>query len=153
MNPEPINYIWSDTHFGHENVNAMGGRPFKTTEEGDKALLKAWRETVKKNDVLWNLGDFTWKWPFEKVQNLLKNLPGKKILVKGNHDKHPADWYRRAGFHEVYDRPVLYKGRLLLSHEPLYVDPPFINVHGHTHQRSDYWGSENYVNVSVECTN
>ena len=37
----------------------------------------------------------------------LGRLQGRKFLVKGNHDRKSNQYYRLAGFEEVYDHPVI----------------------------------------------
>ncbi len=43
--------------------------------------------------------------------------------------------YRRLGFAEVYDKPIILNGFWILSHEPLYVSEnmPYANIFGHVH--------------------
>lgn len=144
-------YIWSDIHLGHTNIIRYCERPFTDTEAMDKALLRAWRETVGPNDTLINLGDVCFKWSKERLQNTLKNLPGHKILIMGNHDRHHSvDWWREAGFDEVYPYPIIYKQWYILSHEEVFMNDsmPYINLHGHRHQV--VLSGKNYINCCVE---
>lgn len=149
-------WVWSDLHMRHESdrggVIAYGERPFKSIEDMHKAINDAWRRTVKKDDKLWNLGDVAWRMSKDEMEKWLKNMPGIKILLKGNHDNHSNKWYREVGFDEVFDRPVLYQGFVILSHEPVFIRPGsgFTNVHGHTHQHSAFLN--HYFNASVEHT-
>ena len=41
-----MNYYIGDLHFGHKNCLAFDNRPFKDTEEHDKALINNWNEVV-----------------------------------------------------------------------------------------------------------
>lgn len=55
----------------------------------DKKISKDWIESVKENDLVLLLGDFSWAMSLEdtyKDFKYLSNLPGKKIMLKGNHD-------------------------------------------------------------------
>lgn len=48
-----------------------------------------WREKVGKDDIVLLAGDFSWAMAMEDTRpdfELLKDLPGKKILIRGNHD-------------------------------------------------------------------
>lgn len=155
-------WIWSDTHLqlGHSNIIRYCNRPFldaggnPDVEKMDKALLRAWRETVKGDDTIINLGDVFFKWSKERAQNVMANLPGHKILVLGNHDRsHQPEWWREIGFHEVYPWPIIYKEWYILSHEEVFLNEkmPYINLHGHRHQVK--LDKPCYINVSVECTN
>lgn len=55
----------------------------------EQKIKKDWLEKVKAEDTVILLGDFSWAMYIEETKEdftYLKNLPGKKILVKGNHD-------------------------------------------------------------------
>ena len=145
-------YIWSDLHLGHTNIIRYCNRPFADVEEMNKVLLRNWRETIKGDDTIINLGDFCFRWTSERIQNTLANLPGHKILILGNHDReHNVDWWRNAGFQEVYPYPIIYKQWYILSHEDVFLNDkmPYINIHGHRHQVK--LDSKCHINVSVEC--
>jgi predicted phosphohydrolase len=50
---------------------------------------RAWRETVGAEDVVCLSGDFSWSSKLDEVQvelDWLEALPGKKVMIKGNHD-------------------------------------------------------------------
>ena len=76
--------------------------------------------------------------------------------MKGNHDTKSNEHYRRAGFCEVYDLPVIFQGFWLLSHEPLYVcqNMPYANIFGHVHANPIYkdFSPQSFC-VSVERIN
>jgi calcineurin-like phosphoesterase family protein len=80
-------------------------------------------------------------------------MPGKKILVLGNHDRGRSltYWYD-IGFDEVYKYPIIYDEFYILSHESIYINHamPYVNIHGHTH--SENTTNLQKINVSVECT-
>ena len=55
----------------------------------DKKIKKNWEETVKEEDTVIIAGDFSWATYLEDTKKdfeFINNLPGKKILLKGNHD-------------------------------------------------------------------
>lgn len=54
------NWVTSDLHFGHKNIIKYENRPFKDIEEMDKAIIELWNKTVKKDDKIYILGDFSW---------------------------------------------------------------------------------------------
>lgn len=78
--------IWfvSDLHFGHKNVISYCNRPFKTVEEMNDFIVSYWNKTIKKQDTIFVLGDFSLNKKWSKL--LIPKLNGKKILVAGNHD-------------------------------------------------------------------
>lgn len=79
--------IWftSDLHFNHANIIKFCNRPWKTTEEMDKALISNWNSVVKPNDLIFDLGDFAFA-DRDKWIELLEQLNGKHYLILGNHD-------------------------------------------------------------------
>lgn len=78
----------SDLHLSINNSKPMD--IFGPTWEGylDKIFLQ-WKEKVSEDDVVLMAGDLSWAMKLEEVVadfNLLKDLPGKKIIIRGNHD-------------------------------------------------------------------
>ena len=58
-------------------------------EEHEEKIKKNWLENVKENDCVILLGDFSWATYLEEAYEdfkYLNELPGNKILLKGNHD-------------------------------------------------------------------
>lgn len=53
----------------------------------NRALIERWNKTVKKNDTVYILGDIAFRnnRP-EYVREILGQLNGKKVVVRGNHD-------------------------------------------------------------------
>ncbi|MBQ8827043.1 MAG: metallophosphoesterase [Oscillospiraceae bacterium] len=125
-------FFIADTHFSEDNIRRYENRPFASPEEMDEALILNWNNAVSGNDEVFMLGDFG---ADGRENCILNRLNGRKLLLKGNHDVRTNDFYRNAGFDEVYDLPVLYKGFWLLSHEPLYINSnmPYANIFGHVH--------------------
>ena len=109
-----IFYI-SDTHFGHKNILKYDNRPYFTVAEMDADLIKRWNNAVKPTDTVYHLGDFSWLKPAEESE-ILQQLNGTKILIRGNHDYKPtAEWAEVLLFAEIVDN-----GRhVILSHFPI----------------------------------
>lgn len=81
-------YFTSDLHFGHNNILTLGkGRPFKTIEEHDIALINNWNSVVKPGDVVYVLGDFSMSNNIDTLRKYLTQLKGAKHLILGNHDR------------------------------------------------------------------
>lgn len=77
----------SDTHFGHASMLTKAARPWHSVEEMDTAMIAAWNGVVRKNDVVYFLGDFChWRLPKERMQAIFDRLNGCKRIVMGNHD-------------------------------------------------------------------
>lgn len=152
------NYIWSDLHLSHKNIIKYCNRPFEDNLAGvvtmNETLIKNWKETITNNDTLFNLGDFCFYWQQQFIKQTLETLPGKKVLILGNHDRnHNLQWWMDAGFDEVYPYPIIYKNFFILSHENVFLNEsmPYVNIHGHIHQNK--LDSKQYINVSVEQIN
>lgn len=145
-------FFTADTHFGDENVRRYENRPFESAREMDEELIRRWNEKVSQDDVVYHLGDFSVP---GKEQEYLKRLNGRIILVRGNHDGLSNEEYRRMGFYEAYDLPVVLESFWILSHEPLYVNEnmPYANLFGHVHGSMQYapFSSHHFV-VCVERT-
>lgn len=108
-------YLITDTHLGHRNMIKNCGRPERFTD----IIFDNCRKIVKRDDLLIHLGDVAWN--EANLQRFLK-LPGRKILVRGNHDKKSTPYYLDAGFTLVVDQMVmtLQGGHILFSHAPQY---------------------------------
>lgn len=143
-------YFIADTHFGDDNIRRYENRPYKTAAETDKALIENWNSAVSCEDMVYVLGDFGGD---GSEKEILSKLNGEKYLIKGNHDVRSNEYYRNAGFKEVYDLPVLFRGFWILSHDAVYVNRnmPYANLFGHVHNNPivrDY--SSQHFCVSVE---
>jgi len=58
-------------------------------ENHEEKIKKNWEDKVKQEDTVIILGDLSWATYLEETYKdfeFLNNLPGKKILLKGNHD-------------------------------------------------------------------
>lgn len=137
----------SDPHLGHENMIKFERTQFKSIEEHDTYIKNLIMTEVKPYDTLYVLGDVG-EMTQENI-NFWKNVPGKTILIRGNHDT------QRGRLEEAFDTvsnvPIFYNKRILLSHEPLPVTNETLNVHGHLH--GAYLDSKNHLNLSIHMTN
>jgi len=77
-------YFTSDHHFDHNNVIKYCDRPYVSVQEMNEMLIKNWNDTVKPEDEVYYLGDFSLS--FKPVLEVTHRLNGKKYLVPGNHD-------------------------------------------------------------------
>lgn len=146
-------YFIADTHFGEENIMRYENRPFENAAEMDNAIISNWNKMVKEEDEVYVLGDLG---ADGQEASLLSQLKGKKYLIKGNHDTQSNEYYRKVGFQEVYDYPIILKEFWILSHEPLYVNVnmPYANLFGHVHNSPIFktYSRQHYC-VSVERIN
>ena len=77
----------SDLHLSFGTDKPMN--IFKGWENHTDRLTANWKRLVKENDTVVLPGDFSWALKTEdslKDFLFLENLPGKKVIIKGNHD-------------------------------------------------------------------
>ena len=119
-----MNDIWftSDTHFWHKNVIKYTRPQFSDVQEMNETLISNWNSVVKKEDLVYFLGDFSFCGT-QKTIDILDRLNGQIHLIIGNHDRRMTNsvkskfvWAKDLGILKV-DRP-LYKGIIELCHFP-----------------------------------
>lgn len=87
----------------------------------DNKLISNWNEKVKKEDLVIILGDFSFR-NAESTNELLGQLNGDKVLIRGNHDIFLDDKkFDKTLFKAIYDyKEVKYKGQeIALMHYPI----------------------------------
>lgn len=140
-------YFTSDFHFGHKKLITFERTKFPTIEEHNNKIIRIWEKTIKSEDTVYFLGDFGFL--NDEQAQIFKNLPGKKIILLGNHDNLSELEYReKYGFEEVYKNPIYLSKRIILSHEPVVCGKDVINVHGHLHNAK--LSLPNAINVNVD---
>ncbi len=78
----------SDLHLSVNNPKPMDVFGPAWDDYVDK-IFADWKEKVSNDDVVLMAGDFSWAMKLEETAEdfaLLQNLPGKKVLIRGNHD-------------------------------------------------------------------
>lgn len=148
-------WVISDLHLGHKNILKYSGplRGGTTSEEHDQWIIHQWNSVVKKDDLVYILGDAAFN--LDAYKNL-KKMKGQKILVRGNHDinnaRHLLDY-----FMDIQGL-ISYRGTFWLSHAPVHPQElrGRVNIHGHCHQNSilDTEGNldPRYINACVEMS-
>ena len=119
-------FFIADTHFGDSVTFQTSGeyKFFPNVKAKDETIIRNWNETVTAEDIVFILGDFG-------DMNYWSRLPGKKFLIKGNHD-------REEYCNSLY--PIVYENFFILSHEPMWVDEdgPYANIFAHVHNNPIY---------------
>ena len=149
--------FYSDPHFGDENIVEKKHRPFKSVKEMNDCLVCNYKKFVKDDDLVIWLGDCVMGEEWECATS----LPGKRILIKGNHD---FDYNKlsKLGFLFIKEEDfVTINDKVCrLSHYPysnyyngkvtdfLQRDQEDFLIHGHTHQRRKM--IENQIHVGVD---
>ena len=94
-------------------------------ENHEKKIRKNWIEKVKEEDLVVLPGDFSWAMHLEDTYEdfkYLNSLPGKKLLLKGNHDywwttlKKMREFLKENGFSNIdfiYNNSYMYENTIL----------------------------------------
>lgn len=134
---------WADLHIDH--FKAAKARGFGTLKEFQETVAEAWLKTVTPRTTIILVGDVAL---YRDGLSFIKTLPGKKILVPGNHDLERDNDMRDVL--EVYDDVRVdwkHKRGIWFSHIPMH--PGQLRgrrqVHGHIHE--DIIQDERYINV------
>jgi calcineurin-like phosphoesterase family protein len=146
--------VWfcSDLHFGHRNIHNLR-KGLESEQDNVDRISDWWFRLVKDRDLVWVLGDAAFT---EEAIDRIALLPGKKNLVRGNHDHLPTASYLRA-FSEIYG--IIAKYGYWLSHAPIHPDElrGKVNVHGHVHYATittdEGYTDWRYFNACVENAN
>ena len=103
-------YFIADTHQGHNADFIVKNNGFNTIEEYDEAIIDGINYRAKADDMLYILGDVSWKDPI----GFLNKLRCKRVrIIRGNHDA------------------TLYKNKHLLPETTVLLDDiTMINVEG-----------------------
>lgn len=147
-------YFIGDPHLDHKNIAKF--RPWvKSTEENTALFLSEWHRVIRKRDDVYMMGDVAFS---QEALDLVGNLPGRKILIKGNHDDYVSTSAQAAVFHEIHGM-LKYKG-MWLTHCPIHPDEMRnrkCNIHGHVHNATVMKGfgpwrkpDPRYINTCVD---
>lgn len=144
-------WITADWHLGENRFELMG-RPFLTTEEMINTLADNYNRLVAPDDVVYVVGDVC----YQKTPNYLPfayKFNGKKILVRGNHDRGFTDDDFSAYFEEIIP-----EGRGIeldvegipcyITHYPSEGRNDRFNLVGHIHSAWKY--QLNSLNIGVD---
>lgn len=79
-------FVTSDLHFWHKGVLNFcpETRPYNEVEEMNEALIEHWNSKVGEDDVVFSLGDLSFK-AKEATQEILNQLNGNIVFIRGNH--------------------------------------------------------------------
>lgn len=138
--------IWfiSDLHLFSTRDPLVDERGFKTEEDMRKAIIDGWKRRVQKGDTVYIVGDVADNHT-RRTTEILRKLPGLKILIVGNHDLHnirgnsrSAKEFRNEFFYITPFDSITVKGqKVILCHYPIEEwdgrRTGAIHVHGHVH--------------------
>ena len=127
-------FVTSDHHF--RAWTRFGGLMAESTKEEEEQHIALWNSVVGKDDLVLYIGDFC-NGGVGDLEELSKKLNGRKVLIKGNHDRLGDEWYRCA-FEKVVKEVRIPELNLRLIHvkeEAKDLQPGERIVHGHEHRR------------------
>ena len=104
-------------------------------------IIKNCQSIINHDDLLIFLGDIC-DGEIEKKQeisSILQQIPGIKIMTRGNNDLFDDQWYLDNGFR--YVTPKFIWNDILFSHRPQ-DNQNKLNIHGHIHGSHKYYASE-----------
>lgn len=134
-------YFTSDLHLGHANIIRFQNRPFDSVEDMNTRLIQNYNSMVRKNDLVYILGDLTYKISVEESNRLIQQLKGRKVLIRGNHDLK----YDSHLFEDILDYKEFNQEKIkyVLMHYPLLewngsYKGRSIHLHGHIHAQHGY---------------
>lgn len=144
----PKVFLCSDTHFGIslERMDIMQ-RP----HDSENQLFKFWLNHVSPEDLVIHLGDVCDQGNAEHLNHLY--VPGRKWLIRGNHDRAITDEQFAPFFEKVFPENAVVKVELAgfqvaLSHYPHHAVPDAFNISGHIHSAWKY--QKNMLNASID---
>ena len=161
-------YFTSDLHMMHNKGFLFEPRGFSNERDMCEALVENWNKIVKPDDVVYDLGDIALS-DVQEAAKYIKKLNGKHFWIRGNHDtNNKVDYLMDTCWDKLYfigwaDMLKYNKYHFYISHYPTltanYDDKKFsqhvINLHGHTHQQTNWLKLDNpfMYHVGVDSHN
>jgi len=140
-----MTFFTADQHFGHFNIVRLSHRPFASLDEMNDTMVARWNAKVRDEDTVYILGDLFFR--AATVEPILKQLKGRKHLVRGNHDHSWTAKVRMVDYFETVQTvcEIDIDGKpATLCHYPMLSYPQARRgymIYGHIHNNTgdDYW--------------
>ena len=133
-------YFCSDIHFYHKNVLKFVPErqsKFGNVNTMNKEIVKAWNNTVTPDDIVFFLGDFSFK--RRAFKEILAMLNGHINFIMGNHDWHYYKEINKYCNYVTTEQTMLIDGlRVYMIHDPGEATPKDdvnLVLHGHVHEK------------------
>ena len=145
-------WLVSDTHFGHANIVRYCRRPINH----NKIMMDNWCKVIMPDDDVLHLGDLAIWYGIQEQYwlNKAKDLPGKKKMIRGNHDLLSRGQYSKLGYRIVAPFRQEINGVVYyFTHDYCWKNNRTtwkINIHGHVHNHKSHRWSHYHINVSME---
>lgn len=124
-------FISADHHFFHKNIIKYAERYYYSLEEMHNDYIQKHNARVHNDDLVYINGDFGFFKTKKQFDEIVSQLNGQLLFVKGNHDRVS----NKIKTHLV--RGVLSYGGIQINivHDPIYADPNYpLNLTAHCHQ-------------------
>lgn len=147
--------LWftSDWHFGDTRLSQLF-RPFKNVEENTKEIVNKHNSKVAIDDLVYVLGDSLYREADPNIfLPIINSMNGRKILLRGNHDRSFSDEMLLNYFEEIIPEGESVKIQIEgiecnLNHYPSKGVENAFNLVGHIH--SAFKIQLNMLNVGVD---
>ena len=148
-----MNYWFlADTHFHHKNI-LKDRSEFSSIEEMNEKLVENYNKIVKPNDIVFHLGDVSFK--INEVEPIIKRLNGQINLIIGNHDYENENKYKnmnKFNWVKSYHKFKINNNKIILFHFPIAswdcIHHGSYHFHGHSH--AQYQGKGLSLDVGVD---
>lgn len=153
----PETFVCADLHFNHKNIIAYENRPWPDREAMNQGLIANWNAVVNPEDTVYVLGDVGFC-STSKLNALVSQLNGHKILIRGNHDRDRSlSTWITIGFEDAHDWFLISCMHQIvrLQHEPPEdKEEDIFYLYGHVHGNPDFpdWTPDSAC-VSIERLN
>ena len=128
----------------------------------DSLMANHWHDLIGEDDRVLHLGDLMVWWggqEQEEAKQIVRALPGRIQMIRGNHDKFTDEQFCNLGIEIVPEFTQIFSGlRIHFSHKRALPDPKLwdFNIHGHVHNNTHREGGKEqaptnkHINISIE---
>ena len=138
-------HLWGKGNYVHKHINKIIYNQIRMVDHNDAFIYLG--DLQHRNSTQDNLQ--------QKITNVISRLTGKKIMVLGNHDIQPKQFYLDSGFDFVCEGFIWRD--LVFTHVPIHhtnFKGAKLNIHGHTHEFTYQWLLLNkYKKVHTDSNN
>lgn len=153
-------WVGADHHFNHANIIKFcpSTRPYNSLEHMNQSMIMEWNHLVAPDDTVYILGDICFGNVASAIE-IVSQLSGNKILIRGNHDKKLVkDPAFACLFNEIHlYHEIIHNGIfVVMFHFPIvnWEKSHWGSVHlyGHVHDKASGLESFRATNVGVDST-
>lgn len=152
----PQVWVWSDQHFGHNNIIDFSNRPYPNLSLMHECMLLNHNDYVEPGDISIWVGDVAFL-KDDEANKLIRQYNGYKILILGNHDVNGGE-VKKLDFDEIH---VIKHVNFQYGHANTFdfvfthypcdnFDDRTMNIHGHEHVSHLLTNDHKHINVNCE---